>query len=195
MAWKNFDTEDNVAGGSSDSDYAVNSFRNTSDDNIIEFNLIELPTGVTAQIRILKRLATSASLVNLELDHETTLYSYYNVENIKTIAALQSVTLQSRENTTVRLHLEFPETIADGAYDIDVKQLKTNVEYGRVTRRINIGDFPFIANVNTKELHLANCPWVPKMSHHNKRPYRDLQTGLRQGYDGCHTCLLEHDHG
>lgn len=195
VAWKNFDVEDNVPGGESDMDFAVNSFKKTSSDNVIEFDLRELPQAVSAQVRILKRLAGSATLSNLKLDRETKLYAYYNVGKTNRIASLKNVTLKSRENTTVRLHLEFPETIKDGVYDIDVKQLKGKTEFGRVTRRINIGDFPFIGNIQSMELHTANCPWVPKMSHRNKRPYRNLQTGLRQGYDGCHTCLLEHDHG
>ena len=195
VAWKNFDTEDAVGGGSTDMDFAVNSFRNTSHNNSIVFDLTQFPRDVTAQVRILKRLASSANIKNLVLEKETTLYSYYQVDKLHIAASLDNVKLDSRENTTVRLHLEFPEQIADGSYDLDVKQLKGDTEFGRITRRVNIGDFPFIANINSKELHIANCPWVPKMSSKNKRPYRDINTGLRQGYDGCHTCLFEHDHG
>jgi len=195
VAWKNFDTDDNVAGGSTDMDFSMNAFRNTSNNNSLVFDLTEFPNGVTAQIRILKRLASTANLTNLTLVKETTLYSYYTINRFNSIAGLHNITLESRENTTVRLHLDFPEHIADGSYDIDVRQLKDITEFGRITRRVNIGDFPFIANVNSKELHTANCPWVPKMNSKNKRPYRDINAGLRQGYDGCHTCLFEHDHG
>jgi len=195
VAWKNFDVVDEVAGGEMDMDFQVNSFKNISEDNHLEFDLTKLPNGVKSQIRILKRIVVRASTTNLTLLKESKLYKTFESVDNNQVISFKNIKLKSREETSVRLKLIFPDNITDGAYDINVRQLKENTEYGRVTRRINIGDFPFLANKRTNEIHRANCPWVPKMSNRNKKPFRKMETGLRQGYDGCFTCLNEFDNG
>jgi len=195
VAWKNFDVVDEVAGGEMDMDFQVNSLKNTSEDNHLEFDLSKLPNGVKSEIRILKRIGSSASKNNLKLIQESKLYQTFEGINNKQILSFKNLKLKSKEETKVRLKLIFPDNMPDGAYDINVRQLKENTEFGRVTRRINIGDFPFLANKRTNELHKANCPWVPKMSNRNKKPFNKMETGLRQGFDGCHTCLIEFDNG
>lgn len=53
----------------------------------------------------------------------------------------------------------------------------------------------FVANGNPRcrEVHRWDCIWVGKMRAHNKRPYQRLAQALADGFDGCHTCLPEHD--
>lgn len=195
MAWKNFDVVNIEAGGDMDMDFHVKSMKFESNDNILEFDLSPLPNSVTSEIRIIKRLTESAQLDKLEVSNESKLYHYLKTQGGNKIHKIKNMNLKSREDTIVRLKLSVPANAAHGVYDINVRQLKGNTEFGRITRRINIGKFPYIGNKNSNELHRANCPWVEKMSGHNKVAFTKIEIGLNRGYDGCHTCLLEHDHG
>lgn len=195
MAWKNFDVVNLEEGGDVDMDFRVSAMKYSSDDNNLEFDLSQLPQEIKSEIKILKRIVTNADLDELSLINELSNHNIYEGTGIGKIHKFNNMQLKSREDTVVRLKIIFPPSVPHGAYDISVKQLKGNLEYGRITRTINVGRFPFIGNPKTKELHRANCPWIPKMSPKNKIAFISLEKGLQRGYDGCHTCLLEHDNG
>jgi zinc metalloprotease ZmpB len=65
-------------------------------------------------------------------------------------------------------------------------------EVGRVTRMLAIGQYPYMGNSRTSEVHLANCEWAAKISRGNKEAYQDLECALKHGYDGCRFCLPEY---
>lgn len=195
VAWKNFDVINIDGDGEVDMDFHVSSMRSASADNDLEFDLSALPTGIVPEIKILRRIVANASVQGLTLEASQTHHNIYRGTANANIHSFTSMELASREDTVVRLKITIPENTPHGAYDISVRQLKNGIEFGRITRRINVGRFPFIANKRSRELHRANCPWVPKMSSKNKLPLNSMETGLRRGYDGCHTCLIEHDNG
>ena len=55
----------------------------------------------------------------------------------------------------------------------------------------------FVANRRpySREVHREDCPWVRRMRPDNKVFYDDLAQALAEGYDGCHFCLPQFDHG
>ena len=78
---------------------------------------------------------------------------------------------------------------------IAAQQTAGGHELGRVTKRINVGAFPYVGNARTCELHKANCTWAAQVSAHNKLAFKEIDAALRRGYNGCHTCLPDLDTG
>ena len=195
VAWKNFDVVDVESDGQADMDFYVETMKFASDDNELEFDFRELPSGIETEVRILKRLVETANLENLATDRELAYHRILKGTGSSRFYRITQIPMESRDSTVVRLTIRFSANIPDGSYDISVRQLKSGMEMGRITRRLNIGAFPFIANSRSGELHRSNCPWVAKMSPVNKVPFATMEKGLGRGYDGCHTCLPEHDHG
>lgn len=195
VAWKNFEIVDLEEDGDMDMAFRIENMKFVNDQNDVEFDLTELPSTVTSEIRILRRLAEGGSKEKLKLFNESAVYVHYHGTGATGVHALRDMTFQSRESSVVQLNLTAPKGTKHGAYDIHVRQLQDGKEVGRITRRVTIGRFPFIGNIRSKELHRSNCPWIPKMSRKNKRPFTSMEIGLRRGYDGCFTCLREEDHG
>ena len=53
----------------------------------------------------------------------------------------------------------------------------------------------YILNMRSGELHTTDCPWISLMAEKNIRRFVSLDEAIRQGYNGCHHCLEEHDTG
>jgi hypothetical protein len=55
----------------------------------------------------------------------------------------------------------------------------------------------FVANrrPSSREVHREDCPWVRRMRPDNRVFYDDLARALADGFDGCHYCLPQFDHG
>jgi hypothetical protein len=60
-----------------------------------------------------------------------------------------------------------------------------------------ISPYRYVANLNSKEIHILNCYWVSRMANRNKSHYSDLwELALLirdNGYNGCHYCLSRYD--
>jgi hypothetical protein len=112
-------------------------------------------------------------------------------------ADIRDFDLNRNENTLVRLQVTLPEDARDGElYPVYVEQRTNGVLTGRVTLLARTVATPaYIGNRNSGELHLANCPWVRKMSPRNRAPFNDLALALQRGYNGCRFCLPQHDAG
>jgi GT2 family glycosyltransferase len=56
---------------------------------------------------------------------------------------------------------------------------------------------PYIANLNTLEIHKSDCYWVTQMNPGNKRPCGSLAEMAKlireSGYNGCFYCLNRYD--
>jgi hypothetical protein len=53
---------------------------------------------------------------------------------------------------------------------------------------------PFVANMDSGEVHLRSCEYGRRIRGENKVWYCDLETAFRHGYDGCYYCLPRHHH-
>ncbi|MEW5949740.1 MAG: hypothetical protein AB1711_10080 [Thermodesulfobacteriota bacterium] len=50
----------------------------------------------------------------------------------------------------------------------------------------------YVANTNTKELHLSLCRWGKKIHLSNRTMYDTIEDALADGYNGCYYCLREY---
>ncbi|WP_303319157.1 M14 family zinc carboxypeptidase [Flavivirga abyssicola] len=194
ITWKNFDVDDMFAGGMATMSFQIQGWSRLALNSDLDVDLSELPEGTEAELKILKRITENAVLENLSIKKVSKLYNYYLVTP-SMVSKISGLKLNSSENVKAVLTITLPENIADGVYDVAFIQSFNGKEMGRVTRRLNVGKFPFVANRNSKEVHRKNCPWIPKMNSLNKIPYGELELAIKHGYDGCHTCLTEFDHG
>lgn len=108
-------------------------------------------------------------------------------------SAVRNMPLKSSDQTEVAVTVEIPDTAQDGLYEFFVRQVVDGHEVGRVTKRLMVGDYPYVANRRSGEVHVANCDWVVKMSGRNKVAYRDLNLALKHGFNGCLYCLTDYD--
>jgi hypothetical protein len=194
VVWKNFDVSDAFAGSYHRYDFQIQGWPRVSQRSDLEIEVAELPAGTEVELRILKRLTEGATADGLSLSDETAIYRRYIVTS-HVWGALRDMPLKSSDNTEATLYLTFPEHALDGAYELSVVQRIDGLEMGRVTKRIVVGDYPFVANRNSGEVHRSNCVWVQRMSSRNKVAYREVELALHHGYNGCRYCLPEYDTG
>jgi hypothetical protein len=194
VAWKNFDVEDQFAGSLMRFDFMIRCWVRTAYASDLEIDLSSLGQTAEVELKLLKRLTEGASSTGLTKVEDVGWHTRYQVASGQ-IVALRNMPLRSSDHTVATLSIKLPPDIPHGAYDVAAIQRIAGNEVGRVTKRLIVGDHPFVANYRSGEVHKANCPWVSMMSGHNKRAYRDLELALKHGYNGCHTCLPEHDTG
>ena len=76
-----------------------------------------------------------------------------------------------------------------------MRQIVGGREMGRVTKRLLVGEYPYVINSNSDEVHLANCTWVRKMNPTHRVACSDLELARSHGHNGCRYCLPEIDTG
>ena len=76
--------------------------------------------------------------------------------------------------------------------------IATQVQDGAVAGRMTIEilavkeleDWIF-GNPRSGEMHVVSCPYWPRISPWNKRPFETIEYGQARGYNGCAFCLPE----
>ncbi len=194
VTWKNFDVEDIFAGSLINFSFLIQGWRRTSLKSDLSLDLTDLPEGTEVELKILNRLTKQATFEHIQVKRTSTKYHFLAVKPSR-ISRIKNMELKSSDIIQASLKIILPEDTPDGAFDLAVIQKIGGFEMGRITRRLNVGRFPFVANRRTKEVHRKNCPWVSKMSSKNKIAFSQLDRAIKRGYDGCHTCLIEKDHG
>ncbi len=194
VTWKNFDVEDHFAGGYMQFSFEIRGWPRTRYLSDLEVDVSELPPGAEVELRLLKRLTDNAELVDLVETDQTKLHARYATTST-TRGIVRDMPLEPSDCSEATVSVTIPDGAADGAYEFSVLQRIGGAEMGRITRRLLVGDHPFVANRRSAEVHLANCEWVRKMSGRNKRAYRELEQALHHGFNGCHYCLPTHDTG
>jgi murein tripeptide amidase MpaA len=194
VAWKNFDVKDMFSGSVQRFAFQVQGWPRIAYLSDLEIDLSNLPRNVQVELQILKRLTEGTKAEHLSKTKETKLYSHYKATPPERVA-LRNMPLKTSDNSQATVYITLPEDIPDGAYDFSVLQKIEGKEMGRVTKRILVGEHPYVANRNSGEVHIANCEWVKKMSSRNKIAYRELELALKHGYNGCYYCLPEFDTG
>lgn len=191
VCWKNFDIEDLFGGSQKRFDFQIQGWPRQSHPGDLELDLTELPAGTDAELRILKRLTEDADIHNLEKIGESTYHDKYSA-NVG-LGAIRNMPLRPSDNSKATIVLTLPEDTPDGAYEFSVIQKIDGLEMGRITKRLVVGQHPYVGNRKTKEVHVATCDWAKKMSSKNKVAYQEVQLAIQRGYNGCRYCLTEYD--
>jgi murein tripeptide amidase MpaA len=194
VAWKNFDVQDQFSGSMLRFEFLIRGWSKAAYISDLEIDLTSLARNAEVELKIVKRLTDGASPSGLTKIEDVGPHSIYNVETDH-IVAMRNMSLRSGDKTVARLTIHLSPDTPHGFYDIAAIQRIAGKEVGRVTKRLIVGDHPFIANRRSGEVHKANCPFIPLMSGRNKRAYREVELALKHGYNGCHTCLPEFDTG
>lgn len=193
VVWKNFDVEDMFGGGFAHVEFQIQGWPRVHCISDLELDLSELPDGCKASIKIVKRITQNSTLVNMQPMDESALYVQLKLGK-DPLSAIRHMELKPSDNTEAILFIELPEDAPDGVYDFWIRQMVDGREVGRISRRIAIGDHPYVGNRNTKELHInGKCNWIRKMSPTNRVAFRDIERAIHQGYNGCATCMPEID--
>lgn len=194
VTWKNFDIEDHFVGGYMRFSFQIRGWPRQHYLSDLELDLSLLPPGTEVELRVLKRLTGTAQLVSLAKQTESQYHARYRATSA-TQCMIQNMPLRPSDCSEATVYLTVPDDAPDGVYEFAVRQQIDGNEMGRITKRLVVGDHPFVANRRTGEVHKANCEQVGKMSGRNKSAYRELDLALHRGYNGCRYCLPEHDTG
>ncbi len=194
VTWKNFDVIDMFAGATHQLEFWIQGWPRIPYLSDLEIDLSQLPPGTKFQLQLVKRLVQGAELENMTLSEEKGAHALFDLHSHKK-AALRNMPLKPSDRTLARLEITLPEFTPDGGYQVSVLQKVGGQEMGRVTQRLRVGEYPYVVNANSDEVHLANCAWVQKMNPRHRIAYRDLELARRHGHNGCHFCLPESDTG
>jgi len=192
--WKNFNVIDMFAGTTNSWEFHIQGWPGIWTRSDFRIDLSELPVGGEITFRILKRLTEGSKPEGMKKIRETTNYVEYKLSSNK-VAYLRNMNLKPSDNTIASLKFLLPDNIKDGGYRIHVAQFVNNLEVGRITQLIEVGDHALVGNRNSKELHLPECIWVSKMTQKNKIAYDKVSRAINSGFNGCRFCLPEYDKG
>ena len=193
--WKNFDVDDVFVNSAANLEFAIQGWPKIKLSADLAIDLSELPTYMTAKLRILKRLSSTAKTENAMLvTTESSLYQQFELVPGKQ-AFLRGMNLKPSDKCQAYLDITIPDKAKDVDYRLSVAQLVDGKEMGRVTRMLAVGDYPFLANRRTLEVHVPNCEWAAKTSARNKVAYDSIDRALKHGYNGCAYCLPEYNTG
>ena len=190
VTWKNFDVYDTFANSMNSLEFHIQGWPRTRLSADLLIDLSEMLREMEVRLRILKRLSATATLENMQLEEESQRYQKFRVDG-GARGFLHGMDLKPSDDTQAWLEVVVPEGIPDGAYRLGVAQIVDGLEMGRVTRVLAVGDYKFLANSNSKEVHVPECVWAHRVAPKNKVAYSDLDRALKHGYNGCHYCLPE----
>ncbi len=191
-AWKNFNIVDMIEGGTMSLIFHIQGWPTEPilSDLVLDFE--EFPSETEVTLRILRRLTEDSTFEEISLLNESLLYRQYQI-NANTTASIRNLNLNSGDDTIASLSIVLPENIVDGSYSFAITQLVNSLEMGRITNMFVVGDHPFIANRNLREIHKSTCKYVEKIKNINKVAYSSIDRGISHGYNGCYYCLPEFD--
>jgi len=189
--WKNFDVVDVFKNSMTNMEFAIQGWPKIKLSADLMIDLSSLAANMTATLRILKRLSSSAALENAKLLKDSGTYQQFKLSAGKQ-AFLRNLNLKASDNCQVTLEITVPAQSADGAYRVAAAEIVDGKEMGRVTRMLAVGDHPYMGNRRSLEAHIATCNWAAKISWRNKEAYQDLDRAFKHGYDGCRFCLPEY---
>jgi len=189
--WKNFDVTDIFKNSLTNMSFSIQGWPKIKLSADLMIDLSQLPSDMQVTLRILKRLSSSASLENAKLVKDSATYQKFQLIAGKQ-AFLREMNLKTSDICQATLEIITPQQISDGNYRLAVAELIDGKEMGRVTRMLAVGEYPYMGNRRTREVHVANCDWAAKTNRRNKEAYQNLERALKHGYDGCRFCLPEY---
>ncbi len=161
----------------------------------LEIDASRLPSGIEIELRILKRLAENTTIENLSKTEESNRYIHYKSTTTEQPVRIQNISLEPSHLSLAMLYIRIPDTAPNGEYTISMIQKIDDREMRKKIKIIQIGTANYIGNRNSKELHKPDCIWTQKMSDSNKIAFSDVDTAIKEGYNGCYYCLKDFDTG
>jgi hypothetical protein len=192
--WRNFDVIDLFSNSMTQMEFTIQGWPRAKLSADLMVDLTNLPVGAKVTLRLLKRLSGEAALENAVRIESSEHYQELGLTP-GTCGFVRNMPLEPSDHCQASLQIVLPGRIASGSYRIAVAELIGGKEMGRVTRMLAVGAFPYMANRHTREVHVANCEWALKIARTHKEAYRELNTALAHGYDGCAYCLPQHNKG
>ncbi|GAI04005.1 unnamed protein product [marine sediment metagenome] len=189
VAWKNITIVDVIPGGTSSFSFYMEGPSGKYHQADLQVDLTNFAPRADVLVRMVKRLADTATLNNMNVTHESKLYS--TLTHLGKMGTLEDMDFKSNEETKVTIYYTVPEKTPDGAYPIRATLLVDGEQVGSYTEMINISHFVFVGNRKTKEVHNKTCAWMNMMSPYNRKPFGDLPQAHRHGYDNCAHCIGE----
>lgn len=187
VAWKNISVEDVIPGGSSSWSFYMEGPQGTGHQADLEINLNNFPASATVLVKVVKRLADTATLDHMTVVDQSPLYT--TLKHGGGIGELESMDLKSNEKTKVRIYYSIPANVPDGSYKMIATLRIDGAKVNSYTKIVNVSHFAYLGNRRTREIHRRECPWVAKMSPYNKVPLVDLEHARKHGYDNCAVCI------
>lgn len=192
--WKNFDVANLFAGSIHSLKFQIRGWPGTAYESDLEIDLSAFAAGCGAELKVLTRLAEGAKLERLAKKGTSGSKTIFTAQ-AGGQAAIRGMPLKPGDKSEAILELTIPDNLPAGAYPVSARQLVGGKEIGRVTQRLMIGTYPYLANPRTMEVHVSNCEWAAKVGWRHRIPYNNLQDALNRGYNGCAYCLPEYNTG
>ena len=189
--WKNFDVKNVFKDSVNSFPFAIQGWPKIKLSADLIIDLVQLPPTASASLKIRTRLTTGAIAENLVLAEESELIRRYQMQAGRR-ALLRHLKLQPSDKSEALLEVFIPTNTPDGNYRVAVAEVVDGKEMGRVTWMLAVGAYPFMANINTGEVHVANCEWTRRISPPHKAAYESLEKALRHHFNGCRFCLPEY---
>ena len=187
VAWKNIDVEDVIPGGASSWSFYMEGPQGTGHQADLQIDLNNFPAGATVLVKVVKRLADTATLDHLTVADQSQIYT--TLKHLGGIGELESMDLKSNEKTKVTIYYSIPAGTPAGAYSIVATLRIDGSNVGNYSKIVNVSLFAFVGNRSSLEIHKRECPWVAKMSPYNKLPLADLEQARKRGFDNCAICI------
>jgi len=187
VAWKNISVEDVIPGGSSSWSFYMEGPQGTGHQADLQINLNNFPAIATVLVKVVRRLADTATLDHMTVADQSQIYTTLN--HLGGVGALESMDFKSNEKTKVTIYYSVPAGVPAGAYSIVASLLIDGNNVGNYTQIVNLSSFAYLGNRRSREIHKRDCPWVTKMSPYNKIPLSDLEQARKRGFDNCAFCI------
>jgi hypothetical protein len=187
VAWKNISVEDVIPGGSSSWSFYMEGPQGTGHQADLEINLNNFPATATVLVKVIKRLADTATLDHMTVADQSQIYT--TLTHLGGIGALESMNLKSNERTKVTIYYSIPANTPDGSYSMIATLRVDGNDTGSYTKIVNVSHFAYLGNRRSREIHRRECSWVAKMSPYNKVPLVDLEQARQHGFDNCAFCI------
>jgi hypothetical protein len=187
VAWKNIKIVDVIPGGSGSFSFFMEGWQQTGLQGDLEVDCTSFPAGGTVLVRVIKRLADTATLNNMSVSSQSVLYTTF--AHGGNLGSLTSMDFKPNERTKVTVYYTLPDTTPDGDYPIRCTLRISGAQQGQWTEVVRVSHFAFVGNRRTKEVHRRGCIWVRKMSPYNRLPFGDLGHAHRYKFDNCAYCL------
>jgi hypothetical protein len=189
--WRNFDVLDALSGSKQSLQCELRGWPTGPIHSDLKIDVQALPSDAVITLRLPRHADDGAFRNGLTLVRETQRERTFAVSTAQ-LCSLAGILIGTSEAYKAILEVVLPDDMDQGAYRIYLAQEVSGREMGRVSAVLAVGNYPFVANPRSKEVHVAECEWVQKMNPRHRVAYRGLERAVKQGYNGCHFCLREY---
>jgi hypothetical protein len=191
VTWRNFDVVDVLPNTKQAMSIRLGGWPDADIYTDLEVDAQSLPADAVVTLRVPRRVAEHAHRRGLTLVRETKRECTFQVDS-RQICALAGIPIRASESHEAVLEVDVPAHMAHGAYRVSLAQKVNGREMGRVSSMLAVGDYPYVGNSKTREIHVPACEWARRTSPRRRIALRSVEQALKQGFNGCRFCLPEH---